>query len=183
MNIQEIIKELSKPTPKENIKKMPGKGGSAPLDYLEWHYVTEVLNRTCGWQGKVSRVEVIDKEVVVQFDLGIQDDEGQWYWRSDVWGEPLGKKGFGGSVAVAKQHAFKRAAANFGIGIELYQKEPSSITSNYTPKPNPQKSTGVSFGQQVAEIKRLLAQKGLTGTVDFSKLDTHSAAAKIKELS
>jgi hypothetical protein len=164
---------------------MPGKGGSAPLDFLEWYYVAERLSEVCNWQGKVSRVDVIGNEVVVQFDLGIQDGaNGDWIWRSDVWGEKIGKVGFGGSVAIAKQHAFKRAAATFGLGIELYQKEKPSFSGNYSPKQSTSKpaAQGINFGEQVKTIKKLLEQKGLSGTVDFSILNTESAAQKIKEL-
>lgn len=117
MNFRELREELNKPTDPNLIRRR--QQGGTELDYLEWFSVNRLLNWHCpGWSGEAS-VTVAGEYVIVVYTISIPTEEGI-VSRAAVGSEKLGS-GFD-PVASAEQQAFKRAAARFGIGLDLYEK-------------------------------------------------------------
>jgi hypothetical protein len=89
------------------------------VDYLEWFAVNRILDAHCpGWSGEAV-VTTVGDTVIVTYTIRIPTAEGV-VSRSATGSEKLGS-GFD-PVASAEQQAFKRAAARFGIGLDLYDR-------------------------------------------------------------
>jgi len=103
--------------------------GGAEFDYLEWFTVNRILDTHCpGWSGDAV-VTVAGDTVIVTYTIRIPTDEGV-VSRSATGSDKLGS-GFD-PVASAEQQAFKRAAARFGIGLDLYDKDTKPVATKTT---------------------------------------------------
>jgi Uncharacterized protein conserved in bacteria len=119
MTMQEILEALAAPIPPHLIRQR--KRGGAELNYLEWFAVHRLLDeRAPGWCGEVRAVTTAGDTVIVCYRISVPAEQG-WLHREAVGSDTLGS-GFD-PVASAEQQAFKRAAARFGLGLELYDKD------------------------------------------------------------
>lgn len=123
----QTVAELAKPTPQDQIRTKPGRGGSGALSYVDARYVMKRLDEICGpyWQ----RDHRMEGEKVA-CGIGILID-GQWIWRWDGAGETdiEGEKG-------SFSDAFKRAAVSWGVARDLYP-EPGATGSQRSPPSAP----------------------------------------------
>ncbi|MGY4633120.1 Rad52/Rad22 family DNA repair protein [Thermostichus sp. OS-CIW-29] len=116
-SFQELRDVLNQPTDPSLIRRR--RQGTVDIDYLEWFTVNRILDTHCpGWSGEAV-VTTVGDTVIVTYTIRIPTDEGV-VSRSATGSEKLGS-GFD-PVASAEQQAFKRAAARFGIGLDLYDK-------------------------------------------------------------
>jgi hypothetical protein len=120
----ELIDTLNQPTDPSHIRTR--RQGGAELSYLEWHTVNRILDAECPeWSGKVESVVISGDTVIVSYAISIPTSDGI-ITRAAVGSDKLGS-GFD-PVASAEQQAFKRAAARFGIGLDLYDKPTAKAT-------------------------------------------------------
>jgi len=116
-SFKELRDTLNRPTDPSLIRRR--RQGTVDVDYLEWFTVNRILDTHCpGWSGEAV-VTTAGDTVIVTYTIRIPTAEGV-VSRSATGSEKLGS-GFD-PVASAEQQAFKRAAARFGIGLDLYDK-------------------------------------------------------------
>ncbi|GAB4211797.1 MAG: hypothetical protein OHK0012_04900 [Synechococcales cyanobacterium] len=129
MDYTDLRDTLNQPTDPSLIRHR--RQGGTDIDYLEWFTVNRILDLHCpGWSGEAV-VSVAGDTVIVTYTIKIPTTEGV-VSRSAVGSEKLGS-GFD-PVASAEQQAFKRAAARFGVGLDLYDKDSKPATTT-TSKP------------------------------------------------
>ena len=116
-SFQELRDALNRPTDPSLVRRR--RQGTIEVDYLEWFAVNRILDAHCpGWSGEAV-VATAGDTVIVTYTIRIPTAEGV-VSRSATGSEKLGS-GFD-PVASAEQQAFKRAAARFGIGLDLYDR-------------------------------------------------------------
>lgn len=151
---QEIMADLRKPVPPSAISKRSQNGQT--IRYLHWYVVAELLNHYApGWEGNPERVEVLGGRVVCTYCLTIPAADGIFTQRAtgqeSDWDEETeevnpntgeirpGKRvhRYGDPTSNAERMAFKRAAAQFGLGLDLYDKggELKALRAALAPKP------------------------------------------------
>lgn len=116
-----ILEALHTPVPERLLatRKQAGK----EITYLPWHNACRMLDfKAPGWSGMVIEVKEMAGLVVVIYQITIQTAEGS-ISRQATGQESLDSKTFGDAVCNAEAQAFKRAAAKFGLGLDLYDKE------------------------------------------------------------
>ena len=124
--LADIRDDLSKPIPDRLIETKPatGKRNARQLEYIPWHRAQRVLDHyTNGhWHYKVIDRQWTDGRFLctVRIDIehadGVVSREGMGIEAADV-------SGYGNPVHNAESQAFRRAAARFGLAINLYEKE------------------------------------------------------------
>jgi len=122
-SFQELRDTLNQPTDPSLIRRR--RQGTVEVDYLEWFAVNRILDTHCpGWSGEAV-VTTAGDTIIVTYTIRIPTAEGV-VSRSATGSEKLGS-GFD-PVASAEQQAFKRAAARFGIGLDLYDRPTSRVS-------------------------------------------------------
>jgi len=128
-----MLAALAAPTPKEEIKTRPGRGGSGDLNYIDARFVFDRFDAALTpplWQleivfspgihtpeRKANNGKIIEPEWLSSYPLariGVLCESG-WVWRQDigVFSDIAGVKG---SVS----DSIKRAAVQWGVGRDLY---------------------------------------------------------------
>lgn len=129
-SFKELRDTLSQPTDPSLIRHR--RQGGAEFDYLEWFTVNRILDTHCpGWSGDAT-VTVAGDTVIVTYTIRIPTADGV-VSRSATGSDKLGS-GFD-PVASAEQQAFKRAAARFGIGLDLYDRDTKPVATTTTKRP------------------------------------------------
>jgi hypothetical protein len=119
-SIQDIITDLSKPVADRHLSSR--KQGGTTLSYIAWHNVERYLDfYAAGWSKEIKEVYNIAGHVAMTVRITIPCIEG------DVFREATGcegedKSGYGDPFSNAESMALRRAAANFGLGRYLYDK-------------------------------------------------------------
>jgi hypothetical protein len=97
------------------------KKGTA-LTFVSWHHYADQLDGLVGplnWWTEEPKVTVTPSAVVVAVGLTIKDHGTKW----NVGDEELDKSTFGTASTNAFAQAFKRAAAMWGLGRYMYEKD------------------------------------------------------------
>jgi DNA repair RAD52-like protein 1, mitochondrial len=119
-SIQEIISDLSRPVNPNRLKKLT-KGG-AQLDYLPWYQAVRYLDRYApGWTYEVRDVKEIGENLVMTVRITIPSSDGLVFREASAL-EPLKGSGYGDAATNAESAALRRAAAKFGLCLNLYDK-------------------------------------------------------------
>lgn len=138
MNFAQLRDTLNQPTDSSLIRHR--RQGGTEFDYLEWFTVNRILDTHCpGWSGEAV-VTTTGDTVIVTYTIRIPTADGV-VSRSATGSDKLGS-GFD-PVASAEQQAFKRAAARFGIGLDLYDKPVVPKTTTTTPGAYNTRANGV----------------------------------------
>jgi hypothetical protein len=147
--ISVIIADLSKPIPAKYLSTR--RQGKANLTFVSWYHACILLNRCApGWRGEITNVCTTADRIILTYRLTIAAEEGD-FWREatgtellkeqkEVWigegddrqklidsiGRPVTESrelAYGDPSSNAESMAFRRAAAKFGLGLYLYDKE------------------------------------------------------------
>jgi hypothetical protein len=129
----QALAALAAPTPKDEVKTRPGRGGSGALSYIDARFVFDRFDAAIGpdlWQLEVGfspalhtpeqtnrKGEVIVPEWLSAYPvarIGVLCENG-WVWKSDI-GVFSDIEGVKGSVS----DSIKRAAVQWGVGRDLY---------------------------------------------------------------
>lgn len=117
----DILEALHTPVPERLLATR--KQGGKEITYIPWHNACRLLDyHAPGWSGMVIEIKEMAGIVIVVYQISIQSAEGVMS-RQATGQESLDGKTFGDAVCNAEAQAFKRAAAKFGLGLDLYEKE------------------------------------------------------------
>ena len=120
-SISAIVADLSRRLPEPCIAKRKQAGEN--ILYLHWQTVERLLNTYApDWHGCVTRMDQVGKTWAVTYRLTIPCLEGE-VSREATGQEDEEVKSFGDTTSNAEAMAFKRAAAKFGVGLWLYDKD------------------------------------------------------------
>lgn len=147
--IKVILADLSKPIPKKYLETR--KQGGALLTYVPWFNVAKLLDKCApGWQGEITKVHTTSDRLFLSYRLSIHAEEGIFTREAmgtellkeekevligekphrrplkDEFDRPvteLKELAYGDPSSNAESMAFRRAAAKFGLGLYLYERE------------------------------------------------------------
>lgn len=119
--LAEIINDLSKPIAPEDLESK--KKGGATLTFISWHRALKYLDRYApGWSYEVRNIYHLAGRVALVVRISIPCAEGVVY-REATGQEDEEKAGYGDPTSNAESMALRRAAAKFGLGLYLYDKD------------------------------------------------------------
>jgi hypothetical protein len=119
-SIAQIEYALSRPLPAQLLKQKK-KGGNT-LDYLPWYRAVKILNKYApGWGSEVRSMQQIGDNLCLSVALSIPTSSGI-VTREATGIESLNCSSFGDPASNAQSMALRRAAAQFGLGLHLYEK-------------------------------------------------------------
>ena len=126
--ISSIIADLSKPLPNACVKQKPAKnsktGQITQIDFLHWYVVTQILDAYApGWSSKVVAIQSFGGKIVMTCEVAIPCAEGVITQQGTGQEDEDFSDGYGDSTSNAEAMALKRAAAKFGVGRYLYDKD------------------------------------------------------------
>jgi hypothetical protein len=173
-SITAIVADLSKPLPKECIPTIAQ--GSEAIPYLHWQHVRRLLDTYApGWHGSVMRMDQVGKSWALTYRLTIPCLEGD-VCREATGQENLDLRGYGDVTSNAEAMAFKRAAAKFGVGAWLYDKEDDPSGPALDAHLHKEKT------QAVIELGQALVAKGLDRRQAFTWLKTQAGVTTLDHL-
>jgi Rad52/22 family double-strand break repair protein len=119
-SIVDIIRDLSKPVESRRLKQRTQ--GGKQLTYLPWYQIVRYLDHFApGWSYEVRSITTVGNAVAVCVRITIPCLEG-FIYREATGYEPLEVKGYGDPTSNAESMALRRAAAKFGLCLNLYDK-------------------------------------------------------------
>lgn len=128
-SLAKIEQVLSRPLPPSVLRTKEIKGNK--ITYLPWYAVNRILTKYCpGWTWEITKIETTQDRVFLVGRLTIPTSEGNVYRESsgtellkdvDKNGKPK-EIAYGNPVCNAEAQALRRAAAKFGLGLNLYDK-------------------------------------------------------------
>jgi hypothetical protein len=119
--LAEILTDLAKPVPKRFLAQR--KQGGQNLTYIPWHHVNRLLDYFApGWEVELTKIVCTSDRVFVTYCLTLHAAEGV-FSREATGTELLNCSSYGDPTSNAESMAFRRAAARFGLGLGLYQKD------------------------------------------------------------
>jgi Rad52/22 family double-strand break repair protein len=123
-SIEDIIADLSKPVNPQRLKTKPAtKQGGQMLTYLPWYQAVRYLDRYApGWRYEIRSISTAGDNLVMVARITIPCLEGE-IWREASSLEKIeDPKRYGDAATNAESAALRRAAAKFGLCLNLYDK-------------------------------------------------------------
>ncbi|MEP0910876.1 DUF1071 domain-containing protein [Leptolyngbya sp. GB1-A1] len=125
--IAAILNDLAKPIPQRFISRLEKKdrrsGRITYIPYIPWYHVARLLDYYApGWEGKITHIQTTGDRIVLTYSLIIHAQEGD-FTRTASGQELLDCGSYGDPSSNAESMAFRRAAAKFGLGLDLYDKD------------------------------------------------------------
>ncbi len=118
--LKQIQTALSRPLPQSLLSTR--KQGSKDLVYIPWHCANRILDKYApGWAWEIVKLELTDKALFLVGSLSIPCRDGLIV-RSATGTESLDCSSYGDPSSNAESMAFRRCAAKFGLGLNLYDK-------------------------------------------------------------
>ena len=122
--IAEIMADLQKPVPGRMVETKPASNArnAKELKFVPWHRVQRILNYYTGGfcSYEVRDRTITDKHCLMTVRITIHAADGD-YIRDGTGLELLDVDSYGDPQSNAESMAFRRAAARFGLGIDLYE--------------------------------------------------------------
>lgn len=120
-SIKDIIADLSKPANPQRLKTR--QQGGREITYIPWYEAVRYLdNYAPGWRCEIRSVTQVGDNLVMTVRIAIPCSEGE-VWREasalEVIEDP---KRYGDAATNAESAALRRAAAKFGLCLNLYDK-------------------------------------------------------------
>jgi Rad52/22 family double-strand break repair protein len=118
--IAETINDLSRPVNPKRLKQR--QQGGRTLDYIPWYQCVRYLDKYApGWTSEIRSINQIGETLVMVVRISIPCSEGLVYREASAL-EPLKGSGYGDAATNAESAALRRAAAKFGLCLNLYDK-------------------------------------------------------------
>jgi hypothetical protein len=96
--------------------------GGRTLDYLPWYQAVRYLDKYApGWRYEVRSVNQVGENLVMTVRITVPCSEGEVYREASAL-EPIKGAGFGDCATNCESAALRRAAAKFGLCLNLYDK-------------------------------------------------------------
>ena len=126
-SITAIIADLSQPLPKGCIAIKEARntktGTVSKFAYIHWQTAVRLLDTYApGWHGQIRQCAHLAGHILVVYRLTIPCLEGE-VWREATGCEVEDLVIYGDQFSNAEAMAFKRAAAKFGVALDLYDKD------------------------------------------------------------
>jgi Rad52/22 family double-strand break repair protein len=120
-SIKDIIADLSKPVHPRRLKERTQ--GGRTLVYIPWYQAVRYLDRYApGWRYEIRSVSEVGDNLVMTVRITIPCSEGE-VWREASSLEKIeDPKRYGDAATNAESAALRRAAAKFGLCLNLYDK-------------------------------------------------------------
>ena len=136
-NILEKASEIDAVVPRSSFYT-----GNRNIPYIRWQDLVSALNDGVGdrWQAEVLDWTSRDGLALVHVRLSVVNDEGEPTMRADIGTAPL--DGTPNPYETAQRKAMKRAAALFGIGLELDYNDEKVPSGNYYNTPRAPQANG-----------------------------------------
>ena len=164
----DMLKTLAAPTPKDEVKTKPGRGGSGNLSFIDARFVFDRFDTALGpnlWQLEIGWSADIDLEPRLNRNnqaidgteahgsyplarIGVFCEQG-WVWRTDI-----GSYSDIESVKGGVSDAIKRTAVQWGVGRDLYDPDSDARSTN--------RSVPVTAEQRDRAEQAVVGQRGLT---------------------
>lgn len=117
-SIRDIIKDLSKPVAQKHLRKR--RQGGKEITYLAWHDAVKYLDHYApGWCYEIRSLTSVAGKLIIIVRLSIPSVEGITY-REATGQEAEDLDAYGDSSSNAESMSLRRAAAKFGLGLNLY---------------------------------------------------------------
>ena len=122
-SIRDIIADLSKPVNPKRLKTKPATKTGGQLTYLPWYQAVRYLdNYAPGWRYEIRSVAQVGDNLVMTVRITVPCAEGE-VWREVSALEKIeDSKRCGDAATNAESAALRRAAAKFGLCLNLYDK-------------------------------------------------------------
>lgn len=118
----DVLADLRKPIPQRFLHTK--KQGGTTITFCPWYRVVKILDHYTGgrWTYEVLRQTVEADHFVVTVRITLHAADATVF-RDGTGIEPIAVKGYGDFQSNAESMALRRAAAKFGLGLHLYEKE------------------------------------------------------------
>ena len=119
--IREIITDLSKPVNPQRLKQR--QQGGKTLTYLPWYQAVRYLDKYApGWSYEIRSITQIGNNLVMVARITIPCAEGEVYREASALEVIEDPKRYGDAATNCESAALRRAAAKFGLCLNLYDK-------------------------------------------------------------
>ena len=120
-SIKDIIADLSRPVAARHIKQR--QQGGRTLDYLPWYQAVRYLDHYApGWRYEIRSVAQVGDNLVMTVRITIPCAEGEVWREASALEKIEDPKRYGDAATNAESAALRRAAAKFGLCLNLYDK-------------------------------------------------------------
>ncbi len=122
--LAEILADLSKPIDARHLREK--KRGGVTLKFIPWYTAVKYLDYFApGWKSEIRSIVWGDGRIVLTVRLTIVAAEGEcWREATGTEEEPdNGSQMYGDPSSNAESMALRRAAAKFGLGLNLYDRK------------------------------------------------------------
>jgi hypothetical protein len=133
--IDQIIKALSRPLPREMLETR--KQGGKQLPYIAWHTANKILDKYApGWSWQIQQMITTSDRIFIVGRLSVPALEGiiyreatgtevlkEEYFDKEEGIRKIRELAYGDPSSNAESMAFRRAAARFGLALYLYDKD------------------------------------------------------------
>lgn len=203
--ISQITEALSKPIPKEWVKKLDKRKGGG--DYAPWYRVVQMLDKYApGWNWEIKNLSFTEDRIYLVGRLTIVASDGIFYreatgtelLKREVWDKQkkeieVKELAYGDPSSNAESMAKRRCAAHFGLGLYLYYQDDKPRSSNGSSRPAnsngfasrrlaPANPTSRSEHPNTAQIRAMMNELGLV-TSDVTEITgKFYGGRKVKEL-
>lgn len=175
------LKELRKNVEPEMVRHRSGwrdrEGKMRTIEYIEWHSVADVLDRTApNWGHSVKDIRTVGEFVIVTVAITIdgvtREGIGTGSARSEM------------GIKKAEHDALKRAAVKFGIARDLYKRETDQSDATTGENTVPAEPVARSIAElittkQLAMIRAIARERG----VDADEICKQQMKCRVSELS
>lgn len=175
------LKELRKNVEPEMVRHRSGwrdrEGKMRTIEYIEWHSVADVLDRTApNWGHSVKDIRTVGEFVIVTVAITIdgvtREGIGTGSARSEM------------GIKKAEHDALKRAAVKFGIARDLYKRETDQSDATTGENAVPSEPVARSIAElittkQLAMIRAIARERG----VDADEICKQQMKCRVSELS
>ena len=118
--LSDILEDLKKPIPKRLLESKRLSGNE--ITYVPWHRAQKILDHyTRGfWEYQVIEKREIGDDFCMTVEISVCCVEGT-FTRQGTGREEMSVDSFGDPQSNAESMAFRRAAAKWGLGLDLYE--------------------------------------------------------------
>ena len=120
-SIRAIIADLSKPVNPQRLKQR--QQGGRTLDYIPWYQAVRYLdNYAPGWRYEIRSISQVGENLVMTIRITIPCAEGEVWREASALEKIEDPKRYGDAASNDESAALRRAAAKFGLCLNLYDK-------------------------------------------------------------
>ncbi len=131
-----ILADLSKPIPKKFLAQR--QQGAANLTYLPWYNAVQLLDRCTGghWDYSITNIHTTSDRLILTASITIHAAEGTFtreatgtetlkeeYFDKNTQRKQIREWAYGDTASKSESMALRRAAAKFGLGLYLYERD------------------------------------------------------------